>query len=109
MTREYTMLDKDEIYNYITEKLNEELKKDHPFGLAPEQKEMKKLTCPLCGYSFKPTKEGKEVVESPSKISLIQGSIEGKMFMDAWNCPECGTQVLGCERRSVIKDEHGAV
>lgn len=53
----------------------------------------KKVKCDVCGAEFEPTKEGHYIARLSN---LFTGT---ETFFDAWDCPKCGRQYIGGERK----------
>lgn len=62
---------------------------------------MKKLKCKICDCEFVPEKKEHYVARTDGKtgvVSMFQSNDETGLF-DAFDCPQCGCQVIAQERK----------
>lgn len=62
---------------------------------------MKKLKCKICECEFVPEKKEHYVARTDGKtgvVSMFQSNDETNLF-DAFDCPQCGCQVIAQERK----------
>lgn len=65
---------------------------------------MKKLKCKICDCEFVPEKKEHYVARTDGKIgvvSMFQSNDETGLF-DAFDCPQCGCQVIAQERKRIL-------
>ena len=69
---------------------------------------MKKLKCKICECEFVPEKKEHYVARTDGKtgvVSMFQSNDETGLF-DAFDCPQCGCQVIAQERKRVYIISH---
>lgn len=69
---------------------------------------MKKLKCKICECEFVPEKKEHYVARTDGKtgvVSMFQSNDETGLF-DAFDCPQCGCQVIAQERKRAFIVSH---
>ena len=60
------------------------------------------LECKVCGYKFNPVKQNHYIVRDNKKISSLaiafSSDAESTLY-DAFNCPQCGCQIVAQQRK----------
>ena len=61
--------------------------------------------CQCCGHTFTPTKEMHYVAKDadPGKTTIFQVAAEPKQY-DAFDCPNCGCQIIAGERLKPVDE-----
>ena len=65
---------------------------------------MKKLKCKICECEFVPEKKAHYIARTDGKtgaVSMFQSNDETGLF-DAFDCPQCGCQVIAQERKRTL-------
>lgn len=68
------------------------------------------IECKVCGCKFNPVKQSHYVVrdnEKASSLATVFSSDAEPMLHDAFDCPQCGCQVVAQQRKRVYRTRLG--